>query len=268
MRALRSAEPRSIKPYPRLLLVPAVLALALIVLPLVGLLARSDLSRFGELITSASALDALELSLRTAVASTVLCVVFGVPLAFVLARGRFPGLRFVRSLVLLPLVLPPVVGGLALLYSLGRGGFLGQAIDFGFGVSVPFTPVAVVLAQTFVAMPFLVVGLEGAIRGNGQRYELVAGTLGAGPWTVFRRVTLPLLVPAIGSSVVLCFARALGEFGATITFAGSLQGVTRTLPLQIYLANETDVDGAVALSILLVLLAIVVIVITRPKALS
>lgn len=243
-------------------------ALALIVLPLLGLLTRSDLTRFGELITTRAALDALELSLRTAVIATVLCFVLGMPLAFVLARGRFPGLRLLRSVVLLPLVLPPVVGGLALLYTLGDAGFIGAALDFGFGVTVPFSTAAVVLAQTFVAMPFLVVGLEGAIRAGGQRYEAVAATLGAGPWTVFGRVTLPLLVPAIGSSLVLCFARALGEFGATITFAGSLQGTTRTLPLQIYLANQTDVDGAVALSILLVLLAIVVIVVTRPKALS
>lgn len=267
MRASRSAEPQTVR-YPRLLVVPALLALALIVLPLVGLLTRSDLTRFGELITTRSALDALGLSLRTAVIATALCFVLGMPLAFVLARGRFPGLRLLRSVVLLPLVLPPVVGGLALLYTLGDAGFLGAVLDFGFGVKVPFTTAAVVLAQTFVAMPFLVVGLEGAIRAGGQRYEAVAATLGAGPWTALRRVTLPLLLPAIGSSVVLCFARALGEFGATITFAGSLQGSTRTLPLQIYLANETDVDGAVALSILLVLLAVVVIVVTRPKALS
>jgi molybdate transport system permease protein len=253
--------------YPKLLLVPAVAALALIVLPLVGLVVRSDLGRFFELITTPSALSALELSLRTAAVSTLLCLVFGVPLAVVLARSSFRGIGLLRSIVLLPLVLPPVVGGLALLYLLGRTSSLGMALQL-LGVRIPFTTAAVVLAQTFVAMPFLVVGVEGAIRSGGERYEAVAATLGARPLTVFTRVTLPMFAPAIGSSLVLCFARALGEFGATITFAGSLQGVTRTLPLQIYLANETDIDSAVALSLLLVLLAIVVIVAARPRVLE
>ncbi|MFF0143939.1 ABC transporter permease [Amycolatopsis sulphurea] len=245
---------------------PAVLALALVVLPVVGLLVRTDLTRFPSLLVTSSSLRALKLSLTTAALSTVACVLLGVPLAVVLARSRVPGIRLLRSVVLLPLVLPPVVGGLALLYLLGRKGFLGQLVNWLTGQQVPFTTAAVVIAQTFVAMPFLVVGLEGALRGSGDRYEQVAATLGARPWTVFRRVTMPLLLPALGSGMVLSFARALGEFGATITFAGSLEGVTRTLPLEVYSQAEVDIDSAVALSLLLIVVAILVIAVARPRS--
>jgi molybdate transport system permease protein len=248
--------------------VPAGLALALVVLPVVGLLARSDLRRVPSLIVSDSALQALRLSVETAAASTVLCVVLGVPLAVVLARAAIPGIRVVRAVVLLPLVLPPVVGGLALLYLLGRKGFLGYLLSVTTGIELPFTTAAVVIAQTFVAMPFLVVSLEGALRGGGDSYERIASTLGARPWTVFRRVTVPLLLPALGSGAVLSFARALGEFGATITFAGSLEGVTRTLPLEVYNEAEVDVDSAVAVALLLIVLAVLVIVVARPRALD
>ena len=251
---------------PGVLWLPAVAALALIVLPVIGLVVRAPWSRFGALVTSPSALAALELSLRTAAVSTVACVVLGGPLAVVLARGTLPGLRLLRSVVLLPLVLPPVVGGLALLYLLGVSGFAGYALDVAFGVRVPFTTTAVILSQTFVAMPFLVVSLEGALRTGGQRYESIAATLGAPPWTVFWRITVPLVLPGLGSGTVLSFARCLGEFGATIAFAGSLQGVTRTLPLQVYLEREVDADGAIALSLLLVAVAIVVIVVGRPRS--
>jgi molybdate transport system permease protein len=253
---------------PWVLWIPAAAALALVVLPVVGLLTRSDLSRFPSLVTTPESLHALELSLETALISTVSCVVLGVPLAVVLARSRVRGIRLMRSVVLLPLVLPPVVGGLALLYLLGRKGFLGYLIGVTTGYQVPFTTAAVVIAQTFVAMPFLVVSLEGALRGAGDRYEQIASTLGARPWTVFRRVTLPLLLPALGSGVVLSFARALGEFGATITFAGSLEGVTRTLPLEVYTQSEVDTDSAVALALLLIVVAIVVIAVARPRALE
>ncbi|MEC3978573.1 ABC transporter permease [Amycolatopsis sp. H20-H5] len=251
-----------------MLWVPAVFALALVVLPVVGLLVRSDLSRFPGLITTSSSLHALRLSLITAGLSTVACVLLGVPLAVVLARSRLRGIRVLRAVVLLPLVLPPVVGGLALLYLLGRKGFLGYLITVVTGEQVPFTTAAVVSAQSCVAMPFLVVSLEGALRGSGDRYERVAATLGARPWTVFRRVTLPLLIPALGSGVVLSFARALGEFGATITFAGSLEDVTRTLPLEVYTQAEVDTDSAVALALLLIVVAILVIALARPKALE
>ncbi|EIF00632.1 ABC transporter permease [Saccharomonospora glauca] len=253
---------------PRVLWVPAVVALALVVLPVVGLVVRIDLARLPELLGSAASGNALRLSLITAVTSTLLCVVLGVPLAVVLARSTARAVRFLRAVVLLPLVLPPVVGGLALLFLLGRNGLLGYVLDVVAGVRVPFTTSAVVIAQTFVAMPFLVVSLEGALRASGDRYERVAATLGARPWTVFRRVTVPLLLPSLGSGAVLCFARALGEFGATITFAGSLEGITRTLPVEIYHQAEADVDSAVALSLLLVVVAVVVIVVARPKALE
>ncbi|MGH3824769.1 MAG: ABC transporter permease [Pseudonocardiaceae bacterium] len=254
---------------PGVLWLPAVAALGLISLPVIGLVVRAPWSRFVELITSEAAVAALTLSLYTATWSTALCVLIGGPLAVVLARGSVPGLRLLRSVVLLPLVLPPVVGGLALLYLLSPGGFGGRVLDVAFGVQrVSFTTPAVILAQTFVAMPFLVVSLEGALRTGGERYESIAATLGATPWTVFRRITVPLVLPGLGSGAVLSFARCLGEFGATIAFAGSLQGVTRTLPLEVYLQQETDVDGAIALSLLLVVVAIVVIIVARPRSLE
>ncbi len=251
-----------------MLWIPAGVALALVVLPVAGLLVRTDLTRVPELITAPASLHALELSLTTAAMSTAACVLLGVPLAVVLARSAVRGIRLLRAVVLLPLVLPPVVGGLALLYLLGRKGFLGYLLDVTAGVQIPFSTAAVVIAQTFVAMPFLVVSLEGALRGAGDRYEQVAATLGARPWTVFRRVTVPLLLPALGSGVVLSFARALGEFGATITFAGSLEGVTRTLPLEVYTQAESDVDSAVALALLLIVVAVLVIAVARPRALE
>nr|WP_217271226.1 ABC transporter permease [Frigoribacterium sp. VKM Ac-2836] len=227
-------------------------------LPLVAMVSRVDWAEFGPLVTSRSSVAALWLSLRTSVAATLICVVLGVPMAVVLARTEFWGQKVLRSLVLLPLVLPPVVGGIALLYTFGRRGLLGQTLD-AFGVTIAFSTTAVVLAQTFVALPFLVLSLEGALRTVGTRYEAVAATLGARPTTVLRRVTLPIVLPALVSGAVLSFARALGEFGATLTFAGSLQGVTRTLPLEIYLQRETDPDAAVALSLVLVVLAVVVV---------
>ncbi|EID54911.1 ABC transporter permease [Saccharomonospora xinjiangensis] len=253
---------------PKVLWLPSAVALALVVLPVVGLLARIDLARLPEQLGSPASLNALRLSLITATISTALCVVLGVPLAVVLARSGARGVRLLRAVVLLPLVLPPVVGGLALLFLLGRNGFLGYVLDVLAGVRIPFTTSAVVIAQTFVAMPFLVVSMEGALRAAGDRYERVAATLGARPMTVFSRVTVPLLLPSLGSGVVLSFARALGEFGATITFAGSLEGVTRTLPVEVYRQAEADLDSAVAVALLLVVVAVVVIVVARPRALE
>jgi molybdate transport system permease protein len=247
---------------PRWALLPALLGVGFVLLPLAAVVARVDWGDFVPLVTSESSRAALGLSLRTSAASTVLCLVLGVPMALVLARTSFPGRDVLRSLVLLPLVLPPVVGGIALLYTFGRRGLLGETFEL-LGVQVAFSTTAVVLAQTFVALPFLVVSLEGALRTAGDRYEVVAASLGARPTTVLRRVTLPLVLPGLASGAVLSFARALGEFGATITFAGSLQGVTRTLPLEIYLQRETDADAAVALSLLLVVVALVVMVLAR-----
>ena len=243
---------------PRWVVAVAVVGGAFVLLPLVGILTRVEWARFLPLITSESSVAALSLSLRTAGTSTALCVVIGVPMALTLARTSFPGQGLVRSLVLLPLVLPPVVGGIALLYTFGRLGLLGGALQ-ALGIQIPFSTAAVVLAQTFVALPFLVLSLEGALRSAGSRYESVAATLGARPTTVLRRVTLPLILPGLLSGSILAFARALGEFGATLTFAGSLEGVTRTLPLEIYLQRETDPDAAVALSLVLVVVAVLVI---------
>jgi len=255
----RARSPAAYSALPRWLVVPAVAGAAFVVAPLVAVLLRVPWSRFLALVTSGSSLAALELSLRTAVTSTVLCVVVGVPMALVLARMSFPGQRLLRSLVLLPLVLPPVVGGIALLYAFGRRGLIGAQLD-ALGIQIAFSTTAVVLAQTFVSLPFLVVSMEGAVRTAGRRYEAVAATLGARPSTVLWRVTVPLVLPGLVSGAVLAFARALGEFGATLTFAGSLQGVTRTLPLEIYLQRETDPDAAVALSLVLVVVAVLVVV--------
>ena len=242
--------------------VPAAVGAFLVLLPLAAMVSRVEWGDFWTLITSESSVVALLLSLRTSAVSTVLCVLLGVPLALVLARTSFPGQQVLRSLVLLPLVLPPVVGGIALLYTFGRRGLLGETLEV-LGIQVAFSTAAVVLAQTFVALPFLVVSLEGALRTSGERYEAVAATLGARPTTVLRRVTVPLVLPGLAAGAVLSFARALGEFGATITFAGSLQGVTRTLPLEIYLQREVDPDAAVALSLVLVVVAVVVIGVAR-----
>ena len=222
---------------------------------------RVNWGQFWPLISSESSVAALLLSLKTATASTALCIIFGVPLALVLARAQFAGQRLLRALILLPLVVPPVVGGLALLYTFGRSGLLGKSLQLA-GINVAFSPTAVIMAQTFVALPFLVLSLEGTLRTSGQKYEAVAATLGARPGTVLRRITLPLVLPGLISGAVLSFARSLGEFGATLTFAGSLQGVTRTLPLEIYLQRETDPDAAVALSFLLIAVAVVVVAVT------
>jgi molybdate transport system permease protein len=247
---------------PRWIFVPAALAAAFILLPLGAMATRVRWGDFGGLITSESSLAALKLSLRTSAVSTVVCIVLGVPMALVLARASFRGQGLLRSLILLPLVLPPVVGGIALLYTFGRKGLLGHTMDV-LGIQVAFSTTAVVIAQAFVALPFLVVSVEGALRTAGHRYEAVAATLGARPTIVLLRVTLPLVLPGLVSGAILSFARSLGEFGATITFAGSLQGVTRTLPLEIYLQRETNPDAAVALSFVLVGVAVVVIGLVR-----
>lgn len=257
----RAREPAGLHGPPGWVLLPSVIGGAFIVMPLAALTTRVDWARFGELITGESSRAALILSLQTSLASTLACLLFGIPMAIVLARARFPGQELVRSLVLLPLVLPPVVGGIALLYTFGRRGLLGSTMEL-LGVRVAFSTVAVVLAQTFVALPFLVVSLEGTLRSAGRRYELVAATLGAPPSVVLTRITLPLVLPGLTSAAVLSFARALGEFGATITFAGSLEGVTRTLPLEIYLQRVTDPGAAVALSLVLVAVAVVATVVT------
>jgi molybdate transport system permease protein len=243
---------------------PAGLGLTFVVLPLVAILVKVDWANFWTLITSDASRGALLLSLRTSAASTVICVLVGVPMALVLARTSFPGQSVLRSLVLLPLVLPPVVGGLALLYTFGRHGLLGHALEV-MDIRIAFSTIAVVLAQTFVALPFLVVSLEGSLRAAGHEYEVVAASLGASPTTVFRRITLPLVLPGLLAGAVLSFARALGEFGATITFAGNLEGRTQTMPLAVYVALQTNPDIAVVMSLILLVISLAVLVVLRDR---
>jgi molybdate transport system permease protein len=253
---------------PVVVLVPALLALAYLILPLAGLVIRAPWTSLPERLTAPGVLTALWLSLQTATITTVVCLVLGVPLAWVLARTRVPGRQVVRALVTVPMVLPPVVGGVALLLVFGRRGILGAWLAGTFGITLPFTTTAVVMAQCFVAMPFLVIAVEGALRGADTRYEEAAATLGASRWTSFRRVTLPLVAPGVAAGAVLCWARALGEFGATITFAGNFPGRTQTMPVAVYLALETDLEAAIVLSLMLLLVSITILASLRDKWLT
>ncbi|SEF55148.1 molybdate transport system permease protein [Thermomonospora echinospora] len=253
---------------PWVLVLPAVLGLAFLVLPLAGLLIRAPWSTLGTRLGEPQVLEALRLSLVTSTLATALCLVLGVPLAWVLARTGFPGRGLVRALVTVPLVLPPVVGGVALLLVLGRRGIVGRWLESAFGVSLPFTTAGVVLAEAFVAMPFLVISVEGALRGADPRYEEAAATLGASRWTIFRRVTLPMVAPGIAAGAILCWARALGEFGATITFAGNFPGRTQTMPLAVYLALETDPEAAIVLSLVLLTVSVVILAALRDRWVS
>jgi molybdate transport system permease protein len=242
----------------------AVVAVAFFVLPLVGLLNRAPWGSLWDDLTTPQARDAIRLSVECSLWSTALSVVFGVPLAWVLARTRFPGRSLVRALVVLPMVLPPVVGGVALLFTFQRnGGLLGEWLYDWFGLQLTFTTAGAVLAETFVAMPFLVITVEAGLRQVDQRYEDAAASLGAGRWTVFRRVTLPLVAPALYAGAALAWARALGEFGATITFAGNIQARTQTVPLAVYLFLESDQGIAIALSLVLLAVSVVVLVALR-----
>jgi molybdate transport system permease protein len=247
------------------LLVPAALGLAFLVLPLVGLVVNAPWRTLPHRLAQPSLLTALRLSLECATLATLVCLVLGVPLAWVLARIEFPGRRVVRALVTVPLVLPPVVGGVALLLVFGRRGLVGRWLDHTFGLTLPFTTTGVVVAEAFVALPFLVIAVEGALRGADTRFEEAAATLGAGRWSTFVHVTLPLVAPGVAAGSVLCWARALGEFGATITFAGNYPGRTQTMPLAVYLALETDLDAAVVLSLLLLMVSVGILASLRDR---
>ncbi|MFD3588450.1 molybdate ABC transporter permease subunit [Streptomyces sp. NPDC058683] len=253
----RRRRVRSAVPLP--LLLPGAVALVFLLLPLLALLLRAPWGSLPSLLTSTEVWQALQLSLLSATAATAVSLVLGVPLAWLLARTEFPGRGLVRALVTLPLVLPPVVGGVALLLALGRNGVVGQWLDSWFGITLPFTTTAVVIAESFVAMPFLVISVEGTLRAADPRYEEAATTLGASRFTAFRRVTLPLIAPGIAAGSVLAWARALGEFGATITFAGNFPGRTQTMPLAVYLALQNDPDAAIALSLVLLTVSIAVL---------
>ncbi|MEL6984493.1 MAG: ABC transporter permease [Actinomycetota bacterium] len=247
------------------MLLPALVGIALFALPLIGLVGRAPLAELPQLLRDPVVTSALRLSLVTSVAAAVASTVLGVPLAWLLSRVSFPGKRLVRALVTLPMVLPPVVGGAALLFALGRRGVVGGPLADATGLVLPFSPLGVIVANTFVAMPFLVVTVEGALDGVDRRYEAAAATLGAGPLAVLGRVTLPLIAPSIRAGVVLAWARALGEFGATVTFAGNLSGRTQTLPLAVFVALGSDQDAAIAISLILVVVSLVVLVSLRDR---
>lgn len=254
--------PSNRPPLPVVLLAGA--ATAMFVLPLIALAARAGTGVWSDL-TGEVAREALLLSLVTSVAATLVCILLGLPLAWVLARVDFPGRRLVRAIVTLPMVLPPVVAGAALLFAFGRRGTFGGPLYDAVGFVLPFSIWGVIVANAFVAMPFLVVTVEGAIRGLDESYEEAAAAFGASPWRTFTRVVLPMIGPSLGAGVVLAWARALGEFGATVTFAGNLPERTQTLPLAVYVELERDRGAAVSISLVLVLVSLVVLVALRDR---
>jgi molybdate transport system permease protein len=243
----------------------AAVAVAFFVLPIAGLVYRAPWSTALEELTRPEALTALQLSALVSVAATVLAVVFGVPLAWVYARVPFRGRDVVRALTTLPMILPPIVGGVALLFAFGRTGLVGQFLDAGLGLRIAFTTTGAILAAAFVATPFLVLSVEAGLRSMDRRYEDAARTLGATRWLVFRRVTLPLIAPSLFAGAVLAWARGLGEFGATITFAGNVPGTTQTLPLAVLIALETRPEVAVMLSLLLLAISLVILIALRDR---
>jgi molybdate transport system permease protein len=250
---------------PVLFVVLAAVGVAFFLLPLVGLLYRAPWETALSDLTTPEALTALRLSFVVSIAATALALLLGVPLAWIYARVAYRGRDVVRALRTLPMILRPVVGGVALLFAFGRRGLFGQALDTMFGIRLPFTTAGAVLAATFVAMPFLVLTVEAGLRSMDRRYEDAARTLGAGRWLVFRRVTLPLIAPSVFAGAVLCWARALGEFGATITFAGNLPGTTQTLPLAVYIALETRPEVAIMLSLVLLAISLAILIAMRDR---
>jgi molybdate transport system permease protein len=245
-----------------------LLAVVFLVLPLIGLASRTPWADIGELMRDPAVSDTLRLSLIASLSALALSTVLGMPLAWLLARVDFPGRRLVRALAVLPMVLPPVVGGVALLVAFGRRGLFGQLLFQATGLSLPFTTAGVVLAETFVAMPFLLITVESGLRSMDRRYEEAAATLGASRWMILRTVTLPLIAPSLGAGMALCWARALGEFGATISFAGNLPGRTQTIPLAVYLELESNPPAAYLLSFLLLVISIAVLVGLRDRYLG
>ena len=238
----------------------AAIGMAFFVLPLVGLVLRAP---WGDAVRSLSApetLEALKLSLIASLSATGIALVLGVPMAWLYARVEFPGRAVLRALTTLPMVLPPVVGGIALLLAFGRRGLLGSWLASTFAITFPFTTAGVVMAETFVAMPFLILTVEAGLRSMDRRYEDAARTLVARRWRVFTQVTLPLIAPSLFAGAVLCWARALGEFGATITFAGNFPGITQTMPLAVYLLLETNQEASFVLSLVLLLISLAVLI--------
>ena len=238
----------------------ACIGAAFVLLPVVALFVRAPWSRLGEALSGVGASTALQLSIEVSLAATAISVLIGVPLAWVLARGEFPGRNLLRAAVVLPILLPPVVGGVGLLVALGRGGLIGRWLHDVLGFQLTFTSAGAVVATTFVSMPLVVLATEAGLRGLDRRYERAAAAMGGSPWYVFRRVTLPMVAPQLAAGAVLTWARALGEFGATITVAGNLAGRTQTMPLAVYEARQVDPGGAIVLSLILVVISVVVLV--------
>ena len=264
-RRARAAASRRGRRAPAGMMPVAVLAIAFLAAPLFTLIVRTPWGELPARLATPGVLAALRLSLVCSLGALAVSLVLGVPLAWVLARVPFRGRQVVRALVILPMVLPPVVGGVALLLAYGRQGLIGRLLEQSLGLSLPFTTAGAIMAEAFVAMPFLVVTVEAGLRAMDGRYEEAAASLGASRWTTFRRVTLPLLAPSLGAGAALCWARALGEFGATITFAGNLPGSTQTMPLAVYLAMQTDTTSAVALSAVMLIISMVVLVALRDR---
>lgn len=250
------------------LALPGLIGIAFLLLPLLGLVLRAPWSELIPRLAEPEVGQALRLSILSASLATILSMVLGVPIAWILARSRIRGRSILRALVTVPLVLPPVVGGVALFLVLGRRGLIGAWLYDEFGFSLPFTTAAVVIAETFVAMPFLIISVEGALRAADARFEDAAATLGAGGWSTFRRVTLPIVAPGIAAGAVLCWARALGEFGATITFAGNFPGTTQTMPLAVYLALQNDPEAAITLSLVLLAVSLATLGLLRERWLT
>lgn len=248
---------------PVVLLLPAAVAVVLLVLPLISLVLDTPWADFVDQVSSPQVLDALWLTALASAATVVSCLLFGTPLAWLLARIEFPGRSLLRAAVTVPLVLPPVVAGVALVTALGRTGLVGRLLFEWFDLTVPYTTSAVVISHTFVSMPFYVLSVEGALRTAGDGLDVVAATLGANRWTTFRRVTLPLALPGVVAGAVLAWARSLGEFGATITFAGNYPGTTQTMPSKIYTALQSDPQVARTLSMVLLVFSILVLALLR-----
>jgi molybdate transport system permease protein len=267
-RASAGRRRRGPRQWPVGAVVLAAIGALLFIVPLLAMLVRAPWSHAGSIIARPDVRKSLRLSLVCSLAATALSVLIGLPLAWVQARVEFPGRSVLRAVTTLPVVLPPVVGGLALLLAFGRNGTVGRHLFDWFGLRLPFTTTGAILAETFVSMPFLVLAMEGAFAGSDLRLEEAAATLGASRWTILRRVTLPTLRPALLAAIVLCWARALGEFGATITFAGNFPGTTQTVPLAVYQAFETDPDAAVMLSLLLVAVSLTVLVSLRHRLIA
>ena len=265
---LAAARRRHAPTLPFLGVVLVACALALLLLPLLGLVLHTPWTEIGRVVTSETFVAAVRLSTVVSLTAAVLSVALGSPLAWLLARTEFPGRRLLRAVCVLPMVLPPVVGGVALLFAFGRRGVFGALLERTTGLTLPFTTAGAVLAATFVAMPFLIITMEAGLRGVDRRYEEAAATLGASRWTVFRRVTLPMVAPSLGAGTALAWARALGEFGATITFAGNLPGRTQTIPLAVYLELERDPQAALVLSLVMLAVSVAVLVALRGRYLG